>query len=444
MKSAKYQMLRNTNNAQNIVMSGVDLVEPIPIYSSTQAGSNAIFFTIPANPLYWRGTRIAAQASAYQQYRPLKFDVKYVPSVPVTVPGQVVYGTLWNVGTNLGAFQQSLVTSNGGGITTCYQSAWSRVRCNDNYLPLRFYNVGDNMTENTTCPFTWVAYYTGESSGMSSGPGYVILHWKYEFTVGIGQSARYALTYSSQDQQELESMSNDLKLNVPWGVALGILKQGAITVLRSVAIFLLDSVLAQLKNPSSNDGPSDVVRVPKGTILDYDLVNIQDSVAGYSILKQNGTTYYVPDSAPCVIWQTGNEVVKSAVQPPIDTPSVSDIIVDWKEASSIIRSNWSETHYNHYTKSDEYAFKFVADNDNTRFIEVVITQFRDNVRTTVDIRGSGWSHQSLDDSDNVTMKASWGDWKWTHPVNSSGWNVPDCYDGPHFNIDQLLAKYPVK
>lgn len=315
-RKPKYELVRSSNNSQNIIMQGVDLIEPIPQYSSSQSGQNAIFCTVPANPLYWKGTRIAAQASAYQQYRPLKFSVKYVPSVPVTVPGQVVYGTMWNVGTDLGAFQQSLATSNGGGITTCYQSVWSHVRCSNKYLPLRFYNVGDDMTENTTNPFVWIAYYTGELSGTVSGPGYVLLHWKYEFTVGIGQNSRQALTYSNSDQPEV-SLARRSRLSVPWGVALGMLKDGAVTVLRSVAIFLLDSVLAKLKNPSNARSGESIneVRIPKGTILSYDLANLEDSTTSYSLVKSNGTDYYLPDDTPCIIWQVGNEVTKSGSTP---------------------------------------------------------------------------------------------------------------------------------
>lgn len=326
-KNPRYNYVRSNRNAQTITMSGVDLVQPIPRYNIGEVGADAnIFLTVPANPLYWKGTRIAAQASAYQQYRPLKFSVKYVPSVPVTTAGQIVYGTLWNVGVPTDSLQQSLATSNGGGISTVYQYAWSHVRCTRQTLPLRFYNTGDDMAENTTCPFVWVAYYTG-SQNVSEAPGYVILHWKYEFTVGIGQTSRNAVTLDSASQtQALQLAHEKMGLRAfPWGVAIGVLKTFGQELLRKVAIFLLETTLTYLKDPSGNDNSNQAsVNVGAGNILNYDLnmnskTSSNLSAATYSVLEMNGNRYFVPDTTKCIVWMCGSRV---------ETTQTREIIVD--------------------------------------------------------------------------------------------------------------------
>lgn len=79
-------------NRDTLTISGCDLVRPI---ASTGDGGDVIFSTITANPAYWEGTKIAAVASAYFNYRPLKLVFHYVPQVPVTYAGTVVSGTIW-------------------------------------------------------------------------------------------------------------------------------------------------------------------------------------------------------------------------------------------------------------------------------------------------------------------------------------------------------------
>lgn len=311
-KNPTFQVRQKSRNAQTIIASGVDLVNPIPIYDNVTTALATIFLAIPANPIYWKGTRIASIAQAYQQYRPLKFRVKYVPSVPVTVAGQVVYGTLWNVGAESVSLQQSLATSNGGGITTCYQYAWSNVKCDDSTLPLKYYNMGDEMSKNTTNPFTWLAYFTG-SVGTQGGPGYVIVHWTYEFTVGIGQTARSAVTYN-----DLQALID----NAPqWGVRLGDLKKQEVILYRKTAIMLLHDTNADLVDPESSTSKTSTV-LTKGTVVTWDASNplrSQDT----SVLSSNDTKYWVSDNTLGIVWSCGQELtlsIKSSPEP------ISDVI----------------------------------------------------------------------------------------------------------------------
>lgn len=330
-RNPRYRMMRSTRNAQTIIMQGVDLVQPImPYVSAESASASHIFLSIPANPLYWKGTRIAAQASAYQQYRPLKFSVKYVPSVPVTTAGQIVYGTLWNVGVPTDNLQQSLVTSNGGGISTIYQYAWSHVKCTRQTLPLRFYNTGDNMAENTTCPFVWTAFFTG-SNNAQGAPGYVILHWKYEFTVGIGQTAYTAYTYNQSNQTNLtiEAHSSLNAENVEWGIAIGALLKSGLEVLRNTSVFLLRSTLAHTHNPASSayDSKQDsTILIGSGNLLNYDLnanhqVDAPDE-NGFTCVGMNGNFYFIPNKTPVVAYMCGERLmpVVNFPQAPDQTP----------------------------------------------------------------------------------------------------------------------------
>lgn len=57
---------------------------------------NDIFVVVPANPIYWIGTRLAGIASVYQQYKPVTFHIKYVPTCATTTPGLVTLGFLMN------------------------------------------------------------------------------------------------------------------------------------------------------------------------------------------------------------------------------------------------------------------------------------------------------------------------------------------------------------
>lgn len=119
-----FRSSRGTRDTLRI--AGCDLVKPIS--STADSGSNRLFSVIPANPAYWEGTKLAAVASAYFNYRPLRLRFHYVPQVPVTVAGTVVSGTLWSGQSGGDSLQQTLVTSNGGLMNQCYVPADSEIK----------------------------------------------------------------------------------------------------------------------------------------------------------------------------------------------------------------------------------------------------------------------------------------------------------------------------
>lgn len=305
-RGPQFARVSSSNNDQTIRLRGFDLVQPVPGFQY-MTGASGVFLVIPSNPAYWQGTRIAGVAAVYQQYRPLRFDVKYVPSVPVTVPGNVIYGTLWQQGVTDEALQQSLATSNGGGIVTCYQSAWSRVRCNNNTLPQKFYEVAGHPATQSANPFHWIAYYSGGGE-QSAPPGYVIVHWEYEFTVGVGSQTRSfeTITAANPSAKLLMKQANIVSF---FGVPISILKTAAIRLLRKCAIVILSDVLSHLSQGASNDTTDESVTLPSGSSFEY-LVGPQTNDA-HSIVTQGSDRYEVPDDTLVFVLMNGQTVQRT-------------------------------------------------------------------------------------------------------------------------------------
>nr|QXV86647.1 putative capsid protein [Tombusviridae sp.] len=303
-----YKITKSINNAQELVVTGEDLIVPAPKVVAKASGESEFFLTIPANPLYWLGTRLAGLAAVYQQYRPLKFDVEYIPQVPVTVEGQVIAGTLWNATVNTENIQQTLLSSNGGVMTQCYKPIHSHVQCNKKTLPLNLYNMRDDMNLNTTNPFTWVATYTGNSV---ASPGWVYVRWTYLLSVGMGQSTSQVYVYN----QITTDTATNLDL-AGWGVTFRYLFNLAKPLLRKVAIFVLKRVIAYLESdgavaPTKGSEGEDSVWLNPGTILTYvgmsnDLVELRD---------ESGASYFVSPDARIVVYTNGTAIQKPIPQP---------------------------------------------------------------------------------------------------------------------------------
>lgn len=171
----------STRGVENgIMVTGCDLVYDIP--DTIQQSSSKIFAVIPANPLYWLGTRIAGLANMYQNYRPLSFSVHYVPQVAVTQPGTVFMGTLWESTSSHSDLQQTLLTSNGGLATPCYSPATSNVRLKTN-LSMNLYRLHETGTYDSV-PF----YFVAGLAGASVVPGYFFVTYKYVFKNAMGTS----------------------------------------------------------------------------------------------------------------------------------------------------------------------------------------------------------------------------------------------------------------
>lgn len=175
---ARFNMISRT--ASSCRCAGTDLIYPIP--ATVSSATDTLFAIFPCNPAYWSGTRIAQIAPAYQNYRPIRFHVSYIPQVAVTQPGTVFMGTLWNEGAPVNDIQQSLFTSNGGCLTQCYIPCDTTVSLGSN-LQQNLFQMTDSLNPDT-CPFLFLA-------GVRGGevvPGYFYVTYEYEFKNPIGRA----------------------------------------------------------------------------------------------------------------------------------------------------------------------------------------------------------------------------------------------------------------
>lgn len=306
-----FRRLKSMNNEQEIIVCGEDLIIPTPNTLPQGAAKTDVFLTIPANPLYWVGTRLSGLAAVYQQYRPLEFTVDYIPQVPVTVPGQVICGTLWNNGSPSQNLQQTLMSSNGGVMTQCFKPVTSRVICNRKTLPLNLYNVHDDLALNTSNPFIWVAHYSGTwqstETPTSNQPGWVYVKWKYAFSVGLGNRGAAVQVYNETNDGDVDA---NLNIKAGWGVVLKTLKKVGVPILRKIGVVLVNEAIAFLSglvllgNEVRNE-----VRLPVGatyTISPEEL--LKPSGQEIKVRGSDGVEYYITDDTRACVYMTGEPV----------------------------------------------------------------------------------------------------------------------------------------
>lgn len=187
--SKDFRILRQ--NGTSATVSGRDLIYTIPDTLTAPIQTTQVITIIPANPAYWIGTRIGALAQGYQNYRPLYFEVTYVPQCAVTQQGNVLAGTIWNQAPNNQGLQQTLRTSNGGQLSQCYNKFTSIVRPKSN-LQYNLYRMAGQFDQESN-PFIFIALAIGctNSNGQKIVPGYFYVTWKYELKNPIGEAIQY-------------------------------------------------------------------------------------------------------------------------------------------------------------------------------------------------------------------------------------------------------------
>jgi hypothetical protein len=205
-----FQVLAQTGNTMKV--KGRDLVYSIP--STLESNNDTDIITvIPANPAYWTGTRVSAIASGYQNYRPIKFNVSYIPQCAVTQQGNVIAGTLWAMAPSKQNLQQTLRTSNGGMLTQCYNPKTSRVQLKGN-LQFNLFRMGGKFDQEAN-PFIFIALSiaTTDGNGNRIIPGYFYVTYEYEFKNPIGNTVQY---YNSNivKRKVLENYTNVSAINL--------------------------------------------------------------------------------------------------------------------------------------------------------------------------------------------------------------------------------------
>lgn len=168
------------------VVRGFDLITS----PYTPEGNSNISYFITANPASWNGTRIAAIAAGYQNYRPRYLKIHYRPQVGSTSTVSMFIGTMWqnNYITDRSSIEPSLVTSPGGTYLPAWQSSCSVVPLGT-HLPQRMYPIRD--PDFTTIPFSIICRASdgGPTSPSLPMPGRIFLEYVYEFRNAIGSGA---------------------------------------------------------------------------------------------------------------------------------------------------------------------------------------------------------------------------------------------------------------
>lgn len=188
-KNFQKRMRITRTDASSMSVSGMDLVYSIPDLA-IHNGSEVLSI-IPCNPAYWTGTRISAMATGYQQFRPLKFVVHYVPIVGTTQQGNIFGGTIWgNISIPEENLQQTLVTSSGGMSTQVYQPKSAVVKCGDN-LKYNLYNMAGDL-DDTSNPFYYVSIAVGNfRDNVRITPGFIWVSYEFVFKNPIGNNIIY-------------------------------------------------------------------------------------------------------------------------------------------------------------------------------------------------------------------------------------------------------------
>lgn len=179
-------MFSSRSTPDGLIVQGYDLV------TSFTFGDNISYY-ITANPAAWNGTRIAAIAGGFQNYRPLKFRIHYRPQVGSTDDRSMFIGTLWqtNYITDRTQIEPSLLTSPGG----VYLPAWNDSVSNVNLqtcLPQRMFPTRDPHF--TTVPFSVIARSSqgGPDSRSTTMPGRIFIEYTYEFRNAIGSGTGFS------------------------------------------------------------------------------------------------------------------------------------------------------------------------------------------------------------------------------------------------------------
>lgn len=197
-------------NGTSATVTGCDLVYQIPDSLATEFQNSQVITVIPCNPAYWLGTRVAAVASGYQNFRPIQFEVIYVPQCAVTQQGNVIGGTLWNQAPTTENLQQTLKTSNGGMLTQCYSKQNAIVKLGNN-LQYNLYRMGGAIDQESN-PFIYIALgiATTDVNNNRIVPGYFYVRYTYTFKNPIGTGIEYKnsqlINLSSKEQYLLNAV----------------------------------------------------------------------------------------------------------------------------------------------------------------------------------------------------------------------------------------------
>lgn len=312
-------------SSSSVIQSGTDLLPQLPVNTiTTSTGEYAnLVAVIPCNPIYWNGTRIAAIASAYQNYRPIKIRFRYVPTVPVTQQGAMVFGTLWNTGLATNDVQAALITSNGGLMSPVYKSFTRTIKLGTN-LPYNLFNVWGGFDASVHNPFNALMYTLAclDASGKAIVPGQIFVDYTFEFKNPIGQTKEGVTYYNPVGQS---GASNAL-----FGLTLGVIKTMAGALLSNIGVIVLDEIKSTVGKTLIGIGKSLLYKRSN-----FSQQALNDTV---SVCVMNGDEVTLPDTTPVICFSNGNpndEIPNSPVSEMLGNPTYAPQIIYFKYQSGL-------------------------------------------------------------------------------------------------------------
>lgn len=161
-----------TKGGKTMVAEGSDIVGDVSVTAADT------FNIISVNPSSLTGCRVSRLAQSFSTYRPVKFEIEYVPTCGTTTPGNLVGGSVWNESLISSGFEtNALITSNGGFIAPVYMKQVRRVDLK--HLPQK--NFATKLEHQVDSePFVFILM-VDSSATVGTVLGKAILHWAYEF-----------------------------------------------------------------------------------------------------------------------------------------------------------------------------------------------------------------------------------------------------------------------
>lgn len=302
---AQPKMSYRPRGSQNLELSGTDMFQ-LP---SDENPKLHMTYTLPANPIYWKNTRISAIAAVYQKYRPIMLRMRYVPNCPATSSGSITMGFVEQEITFDESTAVQTILNGGGKNINIFQTdqIMFRPKIKDD-----LFTNGD-MNQPTCNPFTFYMYTVRQSD---VPPGIIYIDWQYEFKLGSGNQQMNVETKDSLTPENIlmlqshSTIYTNAQLKFGWGAVLGWLKTTGVKILKKIGVVVCQSVLGSLTdNMKSNALMSRTVPIREGQYLSIDPSDIYTSPSGYTRCKtSDGSDYFLPDTARVAIYMSGPNV----------------------------------------------------------------------------------------------------------------------------------------
>lgn len=295
-------------NKTSARVSGADLVYTVPDTLPITADAVTIA-VIPSNPAYWLGTKISQVARGYQNYRPIKFNVHYVPHCAATQAGNVIAGTIFHEAPPTDNLQQSLRSSNGGIMTQVFKPATSVVKVGNN-LQKNLYRVGGNIDDDSM-PFYYIAIAIAckDSNNNRINPGYFYVDYTYTFKNPIGGGIEFANSGITKFNDQLTTMKKgnislilcEPKVGSNMTLGVGTMldcewsteSSGWKFYYNGTEVDAPNTYVWVFSNQQSNANTQEQMRAYTKTAINYD--NELQTVSGQATIPANAAVMFQPD-----------------------------------------------------------------------------------------------------------------------------------------------------